>query len=229
MAALRKGAVTVSAAGSGDLRLHDYWRSGAAYRVRIALCWKNLDYTAVSHDLRTGAQRVPEYLAHNPQGLVPTIEHDGFVLTQSPAILEWLEEQYPEPSLLPRDHAERAFVRAMCAAIGCDVHPLGNLRVQKHLRAQLRANDAVVRSWVAHWIEEGFDALEVLIARHGRGFAFGATPTLADCYLVPQVYSAERFGVEMAAYPQLQAAAERFRALPPVAKAHPSHQPDADP
>jgi len=210
------------------LRLHDYWRSGAAYRVRIALNWKNLDYEAVSHDLRTGAQRAPDYLAQNPQGLVPTLEGNGVVLSQSPAILEWLEERYPEPALLPRDATERAYVRAMCAAIGCDIHPLGNLRVQNKLRSQLSADDAAVRGWVAHWIEQGFAALEVLISRHGQGFAFGSAPTLADCYLVPQVYSAERFGVDLSAYPQLRAAAERFRALAPVAKAHPSQQPDAD-
>jgi maleylpyruvate isomerase len=210
------------------MKLHDYWRSGAAYRVRIALAWKNLDYEAVSHDLRTGAQRAPTYLAQNPQGLVPTIEHDGLVLSQSPAILEWLEERYPDPPLLPRDAADRALVRAMAAAVGCDVHPLGNLRVQNRLRSQLSADDAAVRGWIAHWIQEGFAALEVLITRHGQGFAFGATPTLADCYLVPQVYSAERFGVDLSAYPHVREAAERFRALAPVAKAHPSQQPDAD-
>jgi maleylpyruvate isomerase len=122
--------------------------------------------------------------------------------------------------------ARRALSRA--SATGCDIHPLGNLRVQNRLRSQLGADDVSVRGWVAHWIEQGFAALEVLIARNGQGFAFGSTPTLADCYLVPQVYSAERFGVELSAYPQLRAAAERFRALSPVAKAHPSQQRDAD-
>jgi maleylpyruvate isomerase len=218
----------MNAADSSKLVLHDYWRSGAAYRVRIALSWKNLDYVAVSHDLRTGAQRAAAYLAQNPQGLVPTLEREGLVLSQSSAILEWLEETYPKPALLPADAGGRAIVRAMAAAIGCDVHPLGNLRVQKQLRTQLAADDDAVRGWIAHWIEQGFAALEVLIARHGQGFAFGSTPTFADCYLVPQVYSAERFGVELGTYPRLRAAAERFRVLPAVVRAHPSQQPDAD-
>ena len=208
--------------------LHGYWRSTTSYRTRIALNLKGLAYEQVTHDLRTGTQRSDAFQAINPQALVPVLETGDGVLTQSPAILEWLEERHPLPPLLPRDSAGRAVVRAMAAAIGCDIHPLNNLRVLTALRGELGASGEQVKAWAARWIDEGFAALEVLIGRHGDGFAFGATPTLADCYLVPQVYSAERFKVDLARYPRLVAAAERARALDAVAAAHPDRQPDAD-
>lgn len=211
------------------LGLHGYWRSGAAYRVRLALALKGLDYDQRPHDLRMGAQGVPDYLALNPQGLVPALETDEGVLVQSPAILEWLEERHPHPALLPAATGDRAVVRAMAAAIGCDVHPLNNLRVLQRLRSELRADEARVTAWIGHWIATGFVALEVMIARHGAGFAFGDAPTLADCYLVPQVYSAERFAVDLSPYPHLTRAAAALRALPRVAAAQPAAQPDADP
>ena len=207
--------------------LHGYWRSGAAYRVRIALALKGVAYKQVTHDLRLGAQASDAYRALNPQGLVPALEADGDVLTQSPAILEWLEERYPAPALLPEATTDRAIVRAMAATVACDIHPLNNLRVVQALQRDFGLDGAAVQAWMGRWMGDGFAALEVMIARHGRGFAFGDTPTIADCCLVPQVYSAERFAVDLTPYPQLIAAADRARALPAFQAAHPDRLPDA--
>ena len=209
--------------------LHNYWRSGTSYRTRIALNLKGLAYEQRAYDLRAGAQNEPAYKALNPQMLVPTLEVEGMLLTQTPAILEWLEERFPEPPLLPGGPEARAMVRAMAALIGCDVHPLGNLRVLAQLRTQFGADSTAVKQWVARWIGDGFAALETLIARHGGMFAYGDSPTLVECYLVPQLYSAERFAVDVSPYPRLLAAANAARALPAVEAAHPDHQPDADP
>lgn len=211
-----------------DPVLHGYWRSGAAYRVRIALGLKGIAYRQVTHDLRTGAQKDPAYRRLAPQGLVPAIEADGMTLTQSPAILEWIEERWPAPPLLPEDREGRAAVRAMAAVIGCDVHPLGNLRVLQKLRSDFGASEGQVNGWIAHWIAEGFAALEVLVGRHGNGFCHGDRPGLADCYLVPQLYSAERFSVDLTPYPKLQAIGARMARLPAVAAAHPARQPDGE-
>ncbi|RXD07638.1 maleylacetoacetate isomerase [Sphingomonas sp. UV9] len=211
------------------MTLHGYWRSTTAYRVRIALALKGVEYAQVTHDLRTGAQREGGYRALNPQGLVPALDVDGAVLTQSPAILEWIDETYPEPPLLPSDATGRAVVRAMAATIACDIHPVNNLRILTTLRAGLGADEAAVNRWIARWIGDGFAALETSIARHGDGFAFGATLTIADCHLVPQVYSAERFAVDLSPYPHLKAAADTARALPAFVDAHPDRQPDSDP
>lgn len=207
--------------------LHGYWRSSAAYRVRIALALKGVAYGQATHDLRTGAQRTDAFRALAPQGLVPALETDDGVLTQSPAILEWIEERHPDPPLLPAEPGDRAVVRGMAAAIACDIHPLNNLRVLTALRTEFGADEAAVARWIARWIGDGFAALEVLIARHGRGFAWGDAPTLADCCLVPQVYGAERFAVDLSPYPRLVAAAQAARALEAVAAAHPDRQPDA--
>jgi maleylpyruvate isomerase len=210
--------------------LHNYWRSGTSYRTRIALNLKGVRYEQRAVDLRAGVQNEAAYRALNPQMLVPTLEtDDGALLTQSPAILEWLEERYPEPPLLPQDTDERATVRAMAALIGCDVHPLNNLRVLSQLRTEFGADSAAVKQWTARWIGDGFAALETLIERHGGRFAYGDTPTLIECYLVPQLYSAERFDVDVSPYPRLLAAANAARALPEVEAAHPDRQPDADP
>jgi maleylpyruvate isomerase len=211
-----------------QITLHGYWRSSAVYRVRIALNLKGLDYDQVGHDLRVGEQQDPAYKAIAPAGLVPAIEHDGQALVQSLAIIEWLDERWPDPPLLPDPVEHRAIVRAMAATIAADVHPLNNLRILKYLKAEFGRSQEEIDRWIAHWILEGFAALEVMIGRHGRGFAFGDRPTMADCFLVPQVFNAERFNVDLAAFPQLMAAAERARALPAFAAAHPDHQPGAD-
>lgn len=211
-----------------DLVLHGYWRSGAAWRVRIALELKGLSYRQVAHDLRRGDQRDAAFLALNPQGLVPALEADGALLTQSPAILEWLEERYPAPPLLPTDTDARATVRAMMALVCCDIHPLNNLRVLTALRTDLGASEEQVLAWIARWIAEGFAALEARIARSGSAFCLGDAPTLADCCLVPQVGSAQRFGVDLSPYPAIQRVTETCRALPAFAKAEPAAQPDAD-
>jgi maleylpyruvate isomerase len=207
--------------------LHGYWRSGAAYRTRIALELKGLSYEQQGHDLRTGAQKDPAYVALNPQGMVPALEVDGAVLTQSPAILEWLEETHPTPALLPSDAVGRAHVRAMAALIGCDIHPLNNLRVGKALREGFGADQAAVDAWAARWIVPGFEALEALVTRHGAGWSYGDAPTLADCYLIPQIYSAGRFNVPLDAFPRLLAIDEAARAHPAFVAAHPDNQPDA--
>lgn len=210
------------------LILHGYWRSSASYRLRIALALKGLAYEQVAHDLRTGAQRSPEYLSIAPHGLVPALEVDGTVLIESPAILEWIEARWPEPALLPGDPGEAAMVRAMAALIACDIHPINNLRVLDYLRRELGADDEQVQAWIVHWIEAGFAPLEQLIASGPGPFAWGTAPTLADCYLVPQVYNAERFGVDLKPYPRIRAAVGTARALPAFAEAHPDRQADAD-
>ncbi len=208
--------------------LHGYWRSGAAYRTRIALALKGLAYDQQGVDLRTGAQRSEAFVALNSQGMVPALEIDGAVLTQSPAILEWLEETHPEPALLPAGPVDRAHVRAMAALIGCDIHPLNNLRVGKALRETFGADQAAVDAWAARWIVPGFEALEAQVARHGAGWSFGGAPTLADCYLIPQIYSARRFNVPLDVYPRLLAIDARAAQHPAFIAAHPDAQPDAD-
>jgi maleylacetoacetate isomerase len=213
------------------LRLHTYWRSSAAYRVRIVLALKGLDYESVPrHLLRDGGeQRRPDYLALNPQGLVPALEHDGHVLTQSLAICEYLDERFPEPPLLPAGLHERATVRAMALAVACDIHPLNNLRVQQYLRDGLGQDEAAVSGWVQHWISEGFGALDTLVGRHsldGR-HCFGGSVTLADACLVPQVYNARRAGLDLASWPRLAAVASYLESLPGFAAARPEAQPDA--
>jgi maleylpyruvate isomerase len=206
--------------------LHGYWRSSAAYRVRIALALKGLGYESQGHDLRTGAQKAADYLALNPQGMVPALQVDGAVLTQSPAILEWLEEVYPTPALLPQDRLDRARVRAMAALIACDIHPLNNLRVGKALRESFGADQAAVDAWAARWITPGFEALEAMVG--GEGWCFGDQPTLADACLVPQMYSARRFNVPLGAFPGLLAIDARATAHSAFIAAHPDNQPDAD-
>lgn len=208
--------------------LHGYWRSGAAWRTRIALALKGLAYDQQGVDLRTGAQKSEAFVALNPQGMVPALEVDGAVLTQSPAILEWLEETHPAPALLPAEPVDRAHVRAMAALIGCDIHPLNNLRVGKALRETFGADQAAVDAWAARWILPGFEALEALVARHGAGWCFGEAPTLADCYLIPQVYSARRFNVALDAFPRLLAIDAAAAVHPAFVAAHPDAQPDAD-
>jgi maleylpyruvate isomerase len=207
--------------------LHGYWRSGAAYRTRIALNLKGLSYEQRGHDLRTGGQKDPAYLALNPQGMVPALEVEGAVLTQSLAILEWLEEAHPAPPLLPTDPVDRAHVRAMAALVACDIHPLNNLRVGKALCESFGADQAAVDAWAGRWIIPGFEALEILVGQHGAGWSFGETPGLADCFLIPQIYSARRFNVALDAFPRLLAIDAEAATHPAFINAHPDRQPDA--
>jgi maleylpyruvate isomerase len=211
-----------------ELVLHGYWRSGTSYRTRIALNLKGLEYRQEPVDLREGVQKSERYLALNQQGLVPALETPDGVLTQSSAIIEWLDERYPNPPLFPADPAARAVVRAMAMTVACDIHPLNNLRVLNYLKGELEAGPEGLERWTATWIGQGFDALEALIARHGGRFAFGDTLTAADCHLIPQVYSAERFKVDCSRWPRLSLAVENARVEAPIAAAHPDRQPDAD-
>lgn len=207
--------------------LHGYFRSSAAWRVRIALHLKGLTVENCYQHLRTGQQLSPEYMAVNPQGLVPSlILDDGAVLTQSLAICEYLDEQYPEPALLPSDPIARARVRAFAQVIACDIHPVQNLRVLKNLQARGQTQDDT-QSWARDVISSGFDALEALVASHSTPFAFGETPTLADICLVPQMANARRFGVSLR-WPRLAAIESACLALPAFAETHPDRQPDAE-
>lgn len=211
-----------------SLILHGYWRSSAAYRVRIALNLKELEYRQVTHDLRTGAQCKAEYRELAPIGLVPALEtDDGQVLTQSLAILEWLEERYPDPPLLPANAPARSAVRAMAYIVACDIHPINNLRVLKGLREDLGAGEVAVRDWIARWVGEGFAALETMASQNGGRFCFGDTPTLADCCLIPQIYNARRFDVALDAYPTLLRIDANCQTFDAFAKAAPEVQPDA--
>jgi maleylacetoacetate isomerase/maleylpyruvate isomerase len=209
------------------LKLHSAWRASAPYRVRIGLNLKGVAYKVAPVDLVAGQQKSEAYHAVNAQDLVPSlILEDGRVLTQSLSILEWLEETQPGPALLPADAFDRQVVRAMAFIVACDIHPVNNLRILKAL-AGLGVEEPARNSWARRWISEGFAALEPMIARHGAGYAFGDTPTLADACLVPQVYNAARFAVDLTPFPAIAAAAARAGEHPAIAAAHPNLQPDA--
>ncbi len=209
--------------------LHSAWRATAPYRVRIGLQLKGVAYDYAPVDLLAGQQREPAYRAINPQGLTPALDlGDGTVLTQSLAILEWLEETRPNPPILPRAAMDRAVVRAMAGVIACDIHPLNNTRVGRKLTEMGHDWPAVVE-WMQGWIRDGFDTLEPMVETHGGQFAFGDAPTIADCCLIPQVYSAQRFEVDMTSYPRLKAVADHANEHPAFAAAHPNRQPDAKP
>ncbi|MEK9284820.1 MULTISPECIES: maleylacetoacetate isomerase [unclassified Bradyrhizobium] len=210
------------------MKLHGYFRSSAAYRVRIALNLKGLGAEHLPHHLRKGEQCAPAYLAVNPQGLVPALENDtGAVLTQSVAIIEWLEETHPNPPLLPKDPLQRAKVRAFALAIACDTHPVQNLKVLVRLR-ELGLPEEKVQEWAAWVNREGLSACETLIKDESGPFCFGNAPTLADLCLVPQLGNARRFGVDVSAYPRLLKAEAAAKALPAFANAAPEKQPDAE-
>ena len=214
--------------GEFPMKLHGYFRSSAAYRVRIALNLKGLSTEHLPHHLRKGEQCAPAYLAINPQGLVPTLEgDDGAALTQSLAIIEWLDETHPNPPLLPKDPLRRAKVRAFALAIACDIHPVQNLKVLARLR-QLGVAEEKVTEWAAWANREGLSACEALIKGEQGPFCFGAAPTVADLCLVPQLANARRFGVDVTAYPRLLEAEAAAREIRAFADAAPDKQPDAE-
>lgn len=213
------------------LTLYSYWRSSAAYRVRIGLELKHLSYElrAVNLVREGGEQHRPEYRALNPQQLVPTLLHGRRVMTQSLAILEYLEETFPEPAIMPATARERARVRALALAIACDIHPLNNLRVLQYLEREWNVPQAEREAWVRRWIETGFEALEVMLADNPStgDFCEGELPSIADCCLVPQVYNARRFGVDMGRFPTIERIERNCLALPEFQAARPESQPDA--
>jgi maleylpyruvate isomerase len=208
------------------MRLYTYFRSGAAWRVRIGLHWKGLVFESIALDLRAGAQAAAGWLARNPQGMVPGLElEDGTLLTQSLAILEWLEETFPEPAFLPREPLLRARTRALALVIAADTHPVQNLGVLKRVEALAGADAA--RQWGHDTVRRGLTAVEALLAQEEGPFAFGDAPTLADIVIVPQLLNARRFGVELAAFPRVLAVEAACAGLPAFVAAHPDMQPDA--
>ena len=204
--------------------LHDYYRSSAAYRVRIALNLKAVEYDSRPVNLVEGAQRADDYRALNPQGFVPTLEIDGLRLTQSLAIIAYLEQRFAEPRLLPADPADQAHVRALALTVACDIHPLNNLRVLQYLGQTLGIDQAARDSWYRHWVSEGLAALERLAEPRAGAFLFGDSPTLADVCLVPQLYNARRFDVPLDGYPTLVRADSNAGKLEAFAAAHPDRQ-----
>ncbi|MFC7333975.1 maleylacetoacetate isomerase [Rhodocista pekingensis] len=211
------------------MKLYTYFRSSAAYRVRIALNLKGIAWEAACiHLVKDGGQhRSPDYLALNPQGLLPALEDGGQLLTQSLAILEYLEETHPEPPLLPAAALDRARVRAVALAIACDIHPINNLRVLTYLRRTLGQPDDKVNAWIRHWIESALAALETMVAPMAGRCCFGDAPTLADVCLVPQLFNARRFDCDLDACPTLLRIDAHCRDLPAFRDAAPENQPDA--
>jgi maleylacetoacetate isomerase len=216
-----------------ETKLFSYWRSSCSYRARIVLNLKQVPYhyTAV-HLLKEGGQQFkPEYVALNPSKEVPTLLIDGLVLGQSTAIVEYLEETRPERPLLPKDPFHRAIVRQVCAVVSNDIQPLGNVKVLKHittLAGDTADKEKVKLEWLAHYISGGFETLESLLAKHAGRFSVGDEVTLADAFLVPQVYNAHRFKIDMTPYPTINKVCENLKDIPEFVKAHPSNQPDAE-
>jgi maleylacetoacetate isomerase len=204
--------------------LHDYYRSSAAYRVRIALNLKGIEYDRHPVNLLEDDQKSGEYRALNPQGLVPMLEIDGLKLTQSLAIMVYLDQRFPDPPLIPADPADGAHVRAMALAVACDIHPINNLRVLKYLAGPLRLGEDERAAWYAHWITEGFTAIEAMAAPRAGTFMFGDTPTIADICLVPQMFNARRFNVPVDAFPTLLRADDNASRIEAFAAAHPDRQ-----
>jgi len=211
------------------VKLYTYFRSSAAFRVRIALNLKGLDYQATFVHLAKGEHRKPEYAAVNPQALVPTLEEDGRRLTQSLAILEYLEETHPQPPLLPQDPVARARVRSLALLIACEIHPLNNLRTLRHLKNSLGQSEEQVSDWYRHWVADGLAKLEAELQHPGTGhFCHGQTPTMADCCLVPQIFNAKRYQCELGPYPAVMRAFDACMQLEAFVRAQPDKQPDAE-
>ena len=212
------------------IKFHGYFRSSSAHRCRIAFNLKGLTPEFQSVHLRRngGEQNTPEYRALNAQGLLPALEVDGLVLTQSLAIIEWLDDTYPEPSLMPEDKDVRAKVRAFSQIIACDIHPLQNLRVLQYLKGEFEQDQAAADKWCQRWIDDGLTACEAMLAnnKNAGDFCFGSTPDLADICLVPQIYSARRFGVDLTAMPRLTDVFDACEELSAFADARPTEQPD---
>jgi len=214
------------------MQLYSFFRSSAAYRVRIALNLKGLPYQTVPLHLRRegGEHRRPAYTRLNPEGLVPALQTEGRLLTQSLAIIDYLEEIHPSPALLPRSAPDRAWVRALAQHVACEIHPINNLRVLQHLEGTLHLSEAGKRAWIGHWIRDGFDAIEERLQRDGVSglCCYGDTPTMADCALVPQVANAVRFDVDIVRYPRISALWNHLRSLESFRRAAPESQPDAE-
>jgi maleylpyruvate isomerase len=211
------------------IELYTFFRSGTSHRLRIALALKGVDVAHIPVDLRTEDHSKAPYKAINPQGLVPALKVEEKVLTQSPSIIEWLEETYPEPSFLPKDAFDRQYVRAIASLVGCDIHPVNNRRILEYLRAQFNANEEQILQWCASWIVSGFDALETMLVNDGKSgkFCYGDQPSLADIYLIPQVESARRFKIDMSRWPKIQSIDEICLSLPAFINAAPAKQKDA--
>jgi maleylacetoacetate isomerase len=209
------------------LVLYSYWRSSAAYRVRLALAWKGLTAEIVPVDLRQGAQGEAAYKALNPQGLVPLLVTGEHALMQSLAIIEYLDETHPEPPLLPADAVGRAHVRAAAQIVAADIHPINNLRVLRYLKEPLGQTQATIDAWARNWISAGLAALESFAARFGGRFVYGDSMTLADLCLVPQLYNARRVTTDLSVFPRLLAAEAAILGEKRLAQAHPERQPDA--
>jgi maleylacetoacetate isomerase/maleylpyruvate isomerase len=211
------------------VKLYTYFRSSAAFRVRIALNVKGLAYEPVFVHLAKGEHRKPEYAAVDPQGLVPALVDAGQVLTQSLAILEYLEEKHPQPALLPKDPVGRARVRSLSLLIACEIHPLNNLRTLQHLKRSLGQTEDQVNAWYRHWIADGLAKLEADLARGPGGrFCHGDAPTMADCCLVPQIFNAKRYDSDLAPYPTVMRIFDACMRLEAFERAQPSKQPDAE-
>jgi maleylacetoacetate isomerase/maleylpyruvate isomerase len=211
------------------MKLHNYFRSSASFRVRIALYLKGLDFEYIPVHIARGDHKTGPFAALSPDQLVPLLEDDGERFTQSMAIIEYLEELYPEPALLPHDPAGRAHVRALSQSIACEIHPLNNQRVLKYLVRELKIGDEAKNSWYRHWVRVGLEAFERQLALHPAGiYCYGNTPTMADCCLVPQIFNGQRFDCDFSGLPRTMAAFEACMQLDAFQRAQPSHSPDAE-